>query len=317
MQTHTRIVGCSAIMPKHILITGATGLIGQKLTGLLLEKGYRVSHIGRSQPKKSKVKTYLWDIRKQWADENCLNDADIIIHLAGAPIAQKRWTQKRKNEIIESRTQSIALLYKIMRQKPNRVKTVISASATGYYSDRGEELLDENSSPATDFLGRCCVAWENAVDEGKSLGCRVVKYRTGVVLDKDGGALKPMALPVKLGIGSPLGSGKQWVPWIHHQDVLNLYLFAVENEALEGVYNMTAPHPVTNRHLMHSLAKTLHKPWWAPNVPAFILKILMGEMAKVVLASTKTSAEKIYLSGYEFTYVTVEDALENIYKKTP
>lgn len=315
MQTHTGISGCSAIMSKHILITGATGLIGQKLTDLLLKKGYRVSHISRSLPKNGKVKTYLWNVRKQFIDDNCLNDVDTIIHLAGAPIAQKRWTAKRKEEILESRTQSIALLYQVMRQKPNKVKTVISASATGYYSDRGEELLDENSSPATDFLGTCCVKWEQAVDEGKEFNCRIVKYRTGVVLDKDGGALKPMVFPVKLGIGSPLGSGKQWVPWIHYQDVINLYLFAIENEALEGVFNMTAPHPAMNEELMHALAKTLRKPWWAPRVPAFVLKLLMGEMAKVVLASTKTSAEKIYLSGYEFKYVSVEDALKAIYGK--
>ncbi|MBE7175795.1 MAG: TIGR01777 family protein [Mucilaginibacter polytrichastri] len=303
-------------MAQHILITGASGLIGKRLTRLLLDKGFRVSHLSQRMKKKNPVRTYLWDVRKQLIDKNCLDDVDCIVHLAGSSIAEKRWTDERKRAITESRTQSIALLYSLMDQRPHQVRTIISASATGYYSDRGDEKMTEESDPATDFLGRCCVAWENAVEEGRRFGCRIVKLRTGVVLDTEGGALKQMSLPVKLGIGSPLGSGQQWVPWIHYQDVINMYLFAIENARLDGVYNMVAPHPVTNAQLMHLIAQKLQKPWWAPNVPALLLRILLGEMATVVLGSTKVSAEKIYLSGYEFAYYTPDDALDALYKRS-
>jgi hypothetical protein len=224
---------------KHILLTGGTGLIGQHLTEQLLEKGCRVSHLSRSAGKDARVKTYLWDIAKGDIDEHCIDGIDIVVHLAGAGIADKPWTDQRKKELIDSRTKSIGLIYGLLRSKKNRVKAIVSASAIGYYSDRGDELMTEESSPSDDFMARCCIAWEDAVDEGKSLGLRIVKFRTGVVLD-NGGALAKMAMPVKLFVGSPLGSGKQWIPWIHRQDVVDMYLFGIENESLTGVYNMAA-----------------------------------------------------------------------------
>ncbi len=299
-------------MDKHILITGGNGLVGKKLTALLLDKGYTVSHLSRKENNIPKVKTYLWDVQKGSIDANCIKGVDLIIHLAGAGIADKLWTEKRKQEITNSRTQSIGLIYQLLKQQPHQVKKVISASATGYYSDRGDELMTETSTPANDFLGKCCVDWEQAVDEGKALGLEILKFRTGVVLTKNGGALKPIALPIKFGFGAAIGSGKQWIPWIHFQDTIDLYLFGIENQ-ITGTYNMVAPNSVTNLKLTVVIAKQLHKPLWLPKVPAFTLKLLMGEMSAVVLGSTKVSAEKIEKAGFKFKYPTVEEAIKEIY----
>ncbi|MDR3693175.1 TIGR01777 family oxidoreductase [Mucilaginibacter sp.] len=295
-----------------ILLTGGTGLIGCSLTRQLLEKGYTVSHLSRSLGKDPRVKTFLWDVHKGEIEEHSIDGVDIIIHLAGAGIADGRWTAERKKEIIDSRTKSIQLIYGLLKTKKHQVKSIISASAIGYYSDRGEELMTEDSPPFTDFMAKCCVEWEAAVDEGKALGLQVTKFRTGVVLDK-GGALAKMAAPVKLFVGAPLGSGRQWIPWIHVQDVIGMYLSAVENENFEGVYNMVAPNPVTNKQLTTAIAKQLHKPLWLPNVPAFLLKLLLGEMSTIVLGSTKVSAKKIEAAGYKFTYREVSSALKAIY----
>ena len=301
-------------MSKHILLTGGTGLLGKQLTNVLFAKGYTVSHLSRKQGDDARVKTYTWDIHKGTIDENCIDGVDAIIHLAGSGIADGRWTDERKKELIESRTKSIGLIYELLKSKPHNVNTVISASATGYYSDRGDELMYEDDEPAHDFLGTCCIEWEKAVDEGGQLGLRVVKFRTGVVLDKDGGALAKLAQPIKLGAGSPLGSGKQWMPWIHHQDVVDMYLYGIEQTELNGVYNMVAPNPITNKQLSQAVAKQLKRPLWLPNVPAFALKLLFGEMSIVVLGSTKVSAQKIEAAGFKFKYPEVAEALKEIYQ---
>ncbi|MBB3055026.1 TIGR01777 family oxidoreductase [Mucilaginibacter gotjawali] len=298
--------------PKSILLTGGTGLIGSSLTKQLLDKGYTVSHLSRSPGRDPRVKTFLWDVHKGEIAEHCIDGVDVIIHLAGAGIADGRWTEARKKEIIDSRTKSIQLIYGLLKTRKHQVKSIISASAIGYYSDRGEELMTEESTPFTDFMAKCCVEWENVVDEGKALGLQVTKFRTGVVLDK-GGALAKMAAPVKLFVGAPLGSGRQWIPWIHVQDVIGMYLFAVENENFEGVYNMVAPNPVTNKELTRAIAKQLHKPLWLPNVPSFLLKLVLGEMSTIVLGSTKVSAKKIEAAGYKFIYSEVSLALKAIY----
>ena len=301
-------------MSKHILLTGGTGLLGKKLTNALFEKGYTVSHLSRKQGDDARVKTYLWDIHKSTIDENCIDGVDTIIHLAGAGIADGSWTEERKKEIVESRTKSIQLVYDLLKRKPHHVTSIISASGTGYYSDRGDELMHEYDKPAQDFLGTCCIEWEKAVDEGEHLGLRIVKFRTGVVLDKDGGALPQLALPIKFGAGSPLGNGKQWMPWIHHEDVVDMYLYGIEQADLKGAYNMVAPNPVTNAQLTKAVAKQLNRPVWLPNVPAFVLKLLFGEMSIVVLGSTKVSSQKIEDTGFKFKYPEVTAALKEIYQ---
>ena len=286
--------------------------MGSKLTELLLANGYSVSHLSRKPGRDLRVKTFLWDVNKGEIDADCIDGVDTIVHLAGAGIADSRWTDKRKKEIIDSRTKSIGLIYGLLGKQNHQVKSVVSASAIGYYSDRGDELMTEDSPPNTDFMGRCCVEWEQAVDEGQKLGLRILKFRTGVVLNEDG-ALKLMAQPVKLYVGSPLGNGRQWVPWIHWQDVVDMYMLGIENENLNGAYNQVAPNPVTNAELTKAIAKQLHKPLWAPNVPAFLLKLLMGEMSTIVLGSTKVSSQKIEDAGYQFKYTDVASALRQIY----
>jgi len=300
-------------MSKHILLTGGTGLIGKHLTHLLLDQGYTVSHLSRSRGKDVRVKTYLWDIPKGKIDEACIEGVDIIVHLAGTSVAGKRWTADRKKDILESRTKSIALLYDLLKKKKHNVQAVVSASGTGYYGDRGNELLTEDSTAGNDFLAEVSKEWEEEVDKGAELGLRIVKFRTGVVLDKKGGALPQLATPVKWGIGSPIGNGGQWVPWIHWHDVVKLYFYAIMHNKLQGVYNMVAPAPITNKQFVQAVAKQLHRPLWAPNVPAFMIKLLFGEMSTLILASTKVSAQKVIDHGFKFDFPVIEDALKEIY----
>lgn len=299
--------------PKHILVTGGTGAVGKHLTKLLLEKGYQVSHLSRKQGTDPRIKTFLWDVAKGQIDEQCIDEADVIIHLAGASIAEGRWTGERKKELIDSRTQSIRLIYDLLRWKPNKVSRIISAAAIGYYGDRADEILTEDSAPGQGFMPECCIAWENAVDEGIALGLSILKFRTGVMLEKNDGALPQMAKPVRLFAGAPLGSGKQWVPWIHWADVAGMYLFGLEHAQLQGVFNMTAPNPLTNQQLMKAIARQLHRPLWSVKVPKFVLKILLGEMSILVLGSTMVSPQKIEDAGYQFQYPDLGGALKNIY----
>ncbi|WP_214072209.1 TIGR01777 family oxidoreductase [Mucilaginibacter sp. dw_454] len=302
-------------MSKRILLTGGTGLIGRKLTDLLLGKGYQVNHLSRTPGTNPEVTTFIWDVTKNQIDENCINGVDTIIHLAGANVGDGRWTEKRKKEIIESRTKSIGLIYKLLKAKPQHtVKAVISASGISYYGDRADTLLTENSAPGTDFLANVSLQWEHAVDVGEGFGLRLVKFRTGIVLDAKGGALPVLAKPIQFGVGAPLGSGKQWVSWIHEEDVIDMYLYAIENENLSGDYNMVAPNPVTNKQLTKAIAKEIHRPLWLPRVPGFALELVLGEMSSMVLSSQKGSAQKIEEAGFKFKYPTLVWALKDIYK---
>jgi len=300
-------------MSKNILITGASGSVGRRLTGVLLEKGYQVSALSRTPGQNPAVKTFIWDVNRGIIDDHCIEGIDTIIHLAGAGIAEKRWTDARKKELIDSRTKSIGLIYDLLKTREHQITSVISAAAIGYYSDRGDELMTEDSTPNTDFMAHCCIEWEDAVDEGQKLGLRIVKFRTGVVLDKDSGALPTLAKPIKLYIGSPIGNGRQWIPWIHWQDVVDMYVYSIENTAVNGIYNMVAPNPATNAQLTQAVAKQFHKPLWAPNVPTFVLKLILGEMSTIVLGSTKVSAQKIEDAGFRFKFTEVSAALKEIY----
>lgn len=300
-------------MAHRILITGGSGNVGKALSLALLQNGFEVCHLSRNKGKNPDIATFIWDVNAGEIDERCLIGVDTIIHLAGAGIADSRWTDKRKKEIIESRTHSISLLYALMQREKNQVKTVISASASGFYSNRGNKVLDEKSPPITDFMSNCCQLWEQAVDKGTELGLRIVKFRTGVVLDKTSGALVKIAQPIKLGLGAALGSGKQWISWIAIDDVVSMYIFALQNTNLNGVFNMATPNPVTNQQLTTAIAKQLHKPLWLPNVPAFVLKLALGEMSLVVLGSTKMDVSKIQSAGFSFAYADLKSALKNIY----
>lgn len=302
-------------MKEHILLTGATGMLGKELIKVLLKKGYQVSVLSRKPQNISQVKVFLWNVDQQEIDSSCIVGVDSIIHLAGENIAKERWSEKRKKEIIDSRVLSAILLFKTLSLQPNQVKNFISAAAVGIYGDRRDEILTEDSPAGNGFLAECCLEWENAIDEGRSLGLRIVKLRTGVVLGKDDGALPEMSKPIKLFAGAPLGSGRQWIPWIHHRDMTQIYVHALENSSLTGTYNACAPFPATNKTLTKAIAKQLHRPVWPFSVPAKVMDLILGEMSEIVLNSNNTSAQKLLGAGFIFEYTHLEDALSDIYSQ--
>ncbi|NOT75383.1 MAG: TIGR01777 family protein [Cyclobacteriaceae bacterium] len=301
-------------MATSILITGASGLVGSRLTELFLQKGYQVAHLGREK-KSGSVPSFVWDVKKGKLDPAALAGVDTIIHLAGAGVADKRWSEERKKEILESRTLSSALLYNTLKNEKHSVKTFISASAIGIYGFGLDDniVATEESEYGTDFLSTVVVRWEKEVDNITSLGIRVSKIRIGIVLSEKGGALTEMARPVKLFVGSPLGSGRQILSWIHMDDLCGIFLKAVEDGAMVGAYNAVAPHPVSNREMTKAIAKILHKPLWAPAVPGFVLHIVIGEMAVIVINGRNVSADKIQRAGYQFRFTELETALKDLY----
>ncbi len=298
---------------RSILITGASGLIGTRLIKNLLEKGHRVSVLSRQTSNFKGVSTYNWDIDKQLVDLKAFEGINTIIHLAGAGIADKRWTKQRKQEIVDSRIRSTQLLYNTIEAIKAPIKTFISASAVGYYGDRNDEILYENTESGTGFLADCCKQWEAAVDEGLKSGMRVVKLRIGIVLSKQGGALSELARPVSFFVGAPLGSGKQWMPWIHLTDLVSIFEKAIENSDYTGTFNACTPYPVTNYEFTKILAKKLFRPVWPVNVPEFVLKTMLGEMSTVILNSTRTSPQKLLDMGFRFRYQGLDAALSEIY----
>ena len=297
-----------------VLITGATGLIGTELVSLLLQNGISVNYLTTSKKKivnELNYNGFYWSPEQGLIDENCLMGVDSIINLAGANIA-KRWTNSYKQEIIESRLLSSALLFKALKNNPNQVKQIVTASGTSIYPNSDTIIYDENSTQINDsFLGNVVVKWEESTDKFASLGLKVCKLRTGIVLSSKGGALVEMLKTIKLGLGSAFGSGKQIQSWIHIHDIAALYLFAIKND-LEGVYNAVSPNPVTNQELTFTIAKVLKKPLFMPNIPKFVMKLMLGEMHELLFENRNLSAKKIEEKGFEFKYKTIDKALINI-----
>lgn len=297
-----------------ILITGATGLIGTELVALLLQNGVTVHYLTTSKKKiesKPNYHGFYWNPNQGIIDENALMGVDSIIHLAGATIS-KRWTPKYKQEIIESRILSSNVLYKALKEHPHSVKQLISASAIGIYPDSLTKIYtEENNEIDESFLGKVVMKWEESVNKFKSLNIKVAKIRTGLVLSNKGGALPEMEKPIKMGIGSPFGSGKQIQSWIHIHDLVELYLFAVEHE-LDGAYNAVASNPVTNKKLTQEIAAVLKKPLFMPNIPKFLMSLVLGEMHTILFASQNVSNKKIESKGFKFKYNQVDKALMNL-----
>lgn len=299
---------------KNVLITGGSGLVGTELSALLKEKGYKVAHLTRTKKVNYPYPQFEWDIEKQEMDEEAIRFSDVIIHLAGAGVADKKWTDERKKVIVESRTESAALLYKtISKLKDHKPLHFISASAIGYYGmDTGDKMLDESAEAGNDFLAEVTKKWEASADQFEALKIPTAKIRIGIVLTDKGGALPQLALPIKLFAGAPLGSGKQWMSWIHLEDLARLFLHVMENK-LTGIYNGVGANPATNKQVTKAVAKALKKPLILPNVPAFAMKLLLGEMAQMVLGGNKVSAKKTLDSGFEFKFEQLDKALEEIY----
>jgi uncharacterized protein len=388
-------------MTKNVLITGGTGLLGQKLTEKLLQKGYTVSYLTRQkrgigsleyksnaplseiiagteeelknkalgkrlaqdllvtnidkfldqatqqviqeekhevflnkghtltdfdieailesnipqiaiQKENAYIKLYEWDIRKGFIEDEAIKNADYIIHLAGAGVADEAWTPLRKKEILESRTLSTQLLAEKINTLPHQTQAFISASGIGYYgADTGNAWQYEGmESKARDFLAEVVKAWESSISNIKNL--RTVAIRIGVVLSKEGGALEKLAQPVRLYAGTALGSGLQYVSWIHIDDICEIFIKALEDSSIEGVYNGVAPNPVTNEVLTKAIGKALHRPILPINVPAFALKLILGEMAEIILGGIRVSSEKIEKAGYQFKFKELNEALKDL-----
>lgn len=302
-------------MQKNVLIAGGSGLVGRRLTELLTAKGYKVSWLSRRANKNAQTPIYQWDLNKGTIDEEAIQKADVVINLAGTPVADKRWTDQRKREIIESRTGSIRLLNEYFK-KVKLPETFISATAIGYYGDKGDELVDENTPPGTrGFMAESCIQWEAAYHEVNEPGLRTVALRVGIVLSSKGGALARIAMPFKFFAGGWLGTGKQWYSWIHIDDLCQMFIHAIENKEISGIYNAVAPNPRTNKELTFAIKKALGKPAIMAPAPEFALRLAMGEMADMILDSAKISSKKIESTGYEFQYPELEGALEDLFKR--
>jgi uncharacterized protein (TIGR01777 family) len=297
-----------------ILITGATGLIGTELVALLLQNGIAVHYLTTS---KSKIKSnlnyhgFFWNPAQGMIDENALIGVDAVVHLAGASIA-KRWTDSYKTEILESRILATNTLFKAIKENPNQIKQIVSASGTAIYPDSFTTVYSENSTKFDDnFLSNVVVKWEESVDKFQLLNIKVCKLRTGIVFAKNGGALQEMIKPFRFGLGSNFGDGSQISSWIHVQDLAAMYLFAVKN-SWEGTYNAVAPFPVSNSELTRSLAQQLHRPIWLPAIPKLVMKFILGDMHELLFSNKKISAQKAIDAGFRFQFPKVEKALQEI-----
>lgn len=295
-----------------VLITGV-GLISTSLGKKLEERGYQVKYLTRSKKNDAKKQYFQWNYKEAYIEKGALEGIDHVIHLAGANIGATRWTTKRKTEIIESRTNTSALLLDKIKSGKMPIQSYISASAVGYYGAiTGQKILNETDLPSQDFLGETCRLWEKSTEKFHDLGIRTVILRTGVVLTPAGGALEKIADPIKNGIGAALGSGNQYIPWIHINDLCNLYISAIENDQMNGAYNAVSDDFVTNRELTNKIGRIVKKKIWMPNIPGFILKIALGQMSDLVLYGSKISNKKLINTGFKFDYPTIDKALVSL-----
>ncbi|MDH5475680.1 MAG: TIGR01777 family oxidoreductase [Cyclobacteriaceae bacterium] len=302
-------------MNSRIVITGGSGLIGQQLTKLLLEKGHEVSWLSRTGKSIAGVKGYCWDINKQTVDVNAFEGVSAIIHLAGEGIANKRWTALQRRKILSSRVSSTNLLYTTIKKEQFKIDAIISASGAGYYGyDNGEKELHESDKKGIDFVADVVKHWEDAVDQFNKLDVRTVKLRLGIVMTEKGGALEKMALPIRWGVGAPLGNGKQYISWLHSKDLCRMILHVINNEQIKGVYNASTSNPITNADLTKTIGKVLKRPIFLPNIPSWALRIALGEMSNLVTGSVRLSSKKIVATGFDFKFNTIETALFDLLK---
>lgn len=300
-------------MQESVLISGGSGLVGNVLTDLLIEKGYKVGHISRSKSSNERVETIVWNLKNKTIDVEKVVKYDYLINLVGAGIADKKWSEERKKEIIDSRVDSLNFLFEIVKNNKTNFKSIVSASAVGYYGFKpSDNTFTETDQPGDDFLARTCILWEKAVFQFNELKIPTSAVRIGIVLSTKGGALKELARPIKLYSGAPLGSGNQYIPWVHIRDVSNQFIFQMENQ-LSGPHNSSADEHKTNAEFTKDVAQVLKKPLLLPNVPEFVMKIILGERAMMVLKGNKVSNQKIKNAGFKFEFSTLKDALKDLY----
>jgi hypothetical protein len=299
---------------KTILLTGGSGMIGRKLSDLLIEKGYQVIWLSRERHVNGSIPRYRWNYLKNEIDREALEQADVIIHLAGSNLGEEAWTRRKKQEIVESRVQTARLLLETIRSMPKKPESFISASAVGYYGmQTSDRIYSEEDLPAqNDFLSRTCKKWESAAFAFRDeLGMRTVALRTAFVISKESDAFKRMSVPARFGLGAPLGSGRQYLPWIHLDDLCRIYLNTVEDSRMQGIYNAVSPQQITNAEFMKVLAKEMKRPFFIPRIPAFILRLFMGEVAGMILEGSRVSPQKIVDAGYQFLYPTAMEAIRS------
>lgn len=297
-----------------VLITGGSGLIGMALTRSLLSKGIDVIHLSRQKNSKAGVKTYAWDYKKNYLDQGALDGVTHIIHLAGAGIADKPWTMSRKREIVKSRVLTSRMLLLHVAENNLELQKFISSSAIGYYGAvTTSEIFNETSPRGNDFVAECTTQWENQADQFKDI-CDVAIIRTGIVLSKEGGALEKLESSIKRGLGAPLGSGKQFMPWIHLDDLVAVYEKAIFDNNFNGIYNAVASEHVDNSQFTFQVAKAMGKKIRLPNVPAFMLKFIFGELSEILLFGSRVDNQKLINAGFDFKYDRLTDALKEVYQ---
>lgn len=298
-------------MKQVVLITGANGMLAKNLAKHL-EKDYSIRFLTRH---KTRNNEYVWDINANYIDPNALIGVHSIIHLAGTPIATKRWTNKRKKNIISSRVNSAELILQELKKLNINIDSFISASAIGYYSSNTtEKILDEKATKGDGFLSDVCFKWENAAEAFKSnsVASRITIARMGIILAKNNGALHKIMRPIKYGLGSSLGNGNQYIPWIHINDLVRLFKFFLDDKTIHGTFNAVSSNYVTNSELTKIIAKKLKRPIFLPNIPKFIIKLIFGEMSTVLLTGSKISSQKISDAGFRFGHDTINSALNNL-----
>ena len=298
------------------LVTGATGFVGRRLLGRLQQPVVLSRDAGRARrllaAEGHQVEAHRWDPQSEPPPIEALDGVEVVFHLAGEPVAEGRWTAAKKKRLRESRVAGTRNLVQSLSRLAHKPRLLISASAVGFYGSRGDELLDESAAPGNDFLAEICAAWEAEALLARQHGIRVVCPRIGIVLGQGGGALAKMLVPFRYGLGSPLGSGRPWMPWIHIDDLVNAMLFAVEHQQLAGPLNGAAPHPVTNRQFTKTLGKVLARPTILPPVPGFMLRLMLGEFGTVLLSSQRAIPKAAQDAGFEFQFPSLEAALRDI-----
>ena len=300
---------------KTILITGGSGMIGRRLSDMLIKKGYDVIWLSREKHIKAEIPRYKWDLLKGEVDKEALEEADVIVHLAGVGIAEGRWTEARKRMIVGSRVRSAHILLDKLKELDTKIDAFISASAVGYYGATTTDKVytEEDKHDENDFLGVTCYNWEEQAKQFTTdLGIRSVSIRTGVVISKESELIKKAVLPTKFWLGAPLGKGSQYMNWIHLDDLCRIYIKAIEDETMHGAYNAVAPEYTTNAEFMKGIASVLRKPMFFPRVPEFVFKWLLGESAQIILEGSRISSKKILKTGFRFRYKRLIDALKDI-----
>jgi uncharacterized protein (TIGR01777 family) len=306
-------------MSKRIIITGATGLIGKKLVNALLQRRDEIVIFSRNVTKAKAILPSVnnfveWDYNKPDLWKSSFENSNAIIHLAGINLFSKRWNGSFKKEVIESREISTRNLVEAIKSCTNKPQVFISASGVGYYGDCGDSILTEDSPVGNDFLADVCKVWENESAKVETCGVRNVRIRTGLVLTTENGALKQMLIPFKFFVGGPLGNGKQWASWLHTDDIVGIYLQAIDNKKLNGSINASSPNPVRMKEFAKTLGRILNRPSFFP-VPQFALRIVVGEAAKVVTASQRINVKKLLDSGYKFKFEELDSTLRNLLRK--